>query len=87
MLAAALATLEGLRDKLSNYQPFYAAHAAVLARAGELDGARRAYARAIALADQASDRLFLLQQLHQIGGSVQAHSGDEILCQNPPDLG
>jgi predicted RNA polymerase sigma factor len=62
LLAAALATLEGLRELLADYQPFHAAHASVLAKAGQSAAARQAYDRAIMLADLASDRQFLASQ-------------------------
>lgn len=66
-LAAALVTLDGLRDTLADFQPFHAAHAAVLAQAGQVDAARRAYAKAIALAANESDRLFLTERLERLG--------------------
>lgn len=66
-LAAALATLDGLRDTLADFQPFHAAHAAVLAQAGQVDAARGAYAKAIALAANESDRRFLAGRLDRLG--------------------
>lgn len=65
-LAAALATLDGLRDTLADFQPFHAAHAAVLAQAGQVEAARSAYAKAIALAANESDRLFLTERLERL---------------------
>lgn len=65
-LAAALATLDGLRDTLVDFQPFHAAHAAVLAQAGQVDAARSAYDMAIALAANESDRLFLTERLERL---------------------
>jgi RNA polymerase sigma-70 factor (ECF subfamily) len=49
--AAGLALLEPLLADaaLERYQPLYAAHAELLGRAGDVDGAARAYARAIEL--------------------------------------
>ena len=49
--AAGLALLEPLLADaaLERYQPLYAAHADLLSRAGDTDGAARAYERAIAL--------------------------------------
>lgn len=66
-LAAALATLDGLRDTLADFQPFHAAHAAVLAQAGQVDAARGSYAKAIALAANESDRRFLAGRLDRLG--------------------
>lgn len=65
-LAAALVTLDGLRDTLADFQPFHAAHAAVLAQAGQVEAARSAYAMAIALAANESDRLFLTERLDRL---------------------
>jgi predicted RNA polymerase sigma factor len=59
LLAAALATLNDLRKPLADFQPFHAAHAALLAQAGQTDAARSAYATAIALSSNESDRRFL----------------------------
>ena len=66
-LEAALATLEGLSHALADFQPFHAAHAAVLAQAGQTDAARRAYETAMALAANESDRLFLAGRLARLG--------------------
>ena len=66
-LAAALVTLDGLRDTLADFQPFHAAHAAVLAQAGQVEAARSAYAMAIALAANESDRRFLAGRLERLG--------------------
>lgn len=66
-LAAALATLDGLREALADFQPFYAAHAAVLALAGQVDASRSAYAKAIALAANENDRRFLAGRLERLG--------------------
>lgn len=59
LLDAALTTLNQIKDALADFQPFHAAHAAVLAMAGQTDAARRAYEQAIALAMNESDRRFL----------------------------
>lgn len=67
LLAAALATLNELREPLADFQPFHAAHAAVLTQAGQTDAARSAYARAIALADNESDRRFLAGRVARLG--------------------
>ena len=66
-LAAALATLDGLRDTLADFQPFHAAHAAVLAQAGQVDAARSAYATAMRLAANESDRRFLARRVARLG--------------------
>jgi RNA polymerase sigma-70 factor (ECF subfamily) len=67
LLAAALATLESLREPLADFQPFHAAHAAALAQAGQPDAARRAYTTAIALASNESDRRFLAGRVARLG--------------------
>ena len=48
---------------LERYQPLYAAHAELLSRAGDADGARRAYERAIALSANAVERAELERRL------------------------
>jgi RNA polymerase sigma factor (sigma-70 family) len=63
---AARAVLETLRDTLAEFQPFHAAHAAVLAQAGDTTAALRAYDTAMALASNDSDRLFLAQQAERL---------------------
>jgi RNA polymerase sigma-70 factor (ECF subfamily) len=57
---AALTSLE--RTLLENYQPYHAARADVLARAGQRDAARSAYDRAIELSVNPAERRFLEQQ-------------------------
>ena len=58
-LAAARSILLTLSEQLAAFQPFHAALAHVLAKANDKEGAARAYATAITLADNESDRLFL----------------------------
>lgn len=58
-LAAALAILERLRETLADFQPFHAARAAVLAKAGHKEAACLAYTTAMALATNDCDRAFL----------------------------
>lgn len=58
-LTAALAALTALTELLADYQPYYAALAEYLGRAGQIDPALAAYARAIALAPSKADRAFL----------------------------
>jgi RNA polymerase sigma-70 factor (ECF subfamily) len=61
--ADGLAALEQLdTDALGDYQPYHAARADVLARAGQRDAARRAYDRAIELTTNPTERRFLEQQ-------------------------
>ena len=54
--AAGLDLLEPLLDTLESYQPLHAAHAELLSRAGDADGAARAYERAIELSANAVER-------------------------------
>jgi RNA polymerase sigma-70 factor (ECF subfamily) len=57
---AALATLE--RAAVEGYQPYHAAHADLLARAGRADAAVAAYERALELTPNPTERRFLEQQ-------------------------
>jgi RNA polymerase sigma-70 factor (ECF subfamily) len=59
---AALVALEGLREVLSDFQPFHAAYADVLAKTGQKTAARNAYDRAMALTSTASDLHFLAER-------------------------
>lgn len=61
-LTPALAQLQELAPLLEDYQPFHAAHADLLARAGQAESARAAYDRAIALAPSESDAAFLIRR-------------------------
>ncbi|MDP2803161.1 MAG: sigma factor [Phreatobacter sp.] len=58
-LEAALQSLDALADDLADYQPFHAARADLLERAGRTAEALRAYGTAIALAGSAADARFL----------------------------
>jgi RNA polymerase sigma-70 factor (ECF subfamily) len=51
---------------LDGYQPLHAAHAELLRRAGDLDGAARAYERAIALSANAIERAELERRLRTL---------------------
>ncbi len=57
--AIALKALDAIEGELSAYQPFHAAKADLLARAGDQEDARRAYDRALAITSNAGDRAFL----------------------------
>ncbi len=57
--AAALPLLDPLEESLGGYQPFHAAKADLLARAGRQEEARQAYTQAIALATAPAERDFL----------------------------
>ena len=61
-LTASQAMLHDLRAELADFQPFHAALAAVLAKAGDKAGAQQAYSVAIKLASSDNDRLFLAGQ-------------------------
>lgn len=58
----ALAELDALAPLLADYQPFHAAHADLLFRAGQGPAARAAYDRAIALAPSSADAAFLTKR-------------------------
>ena len=62
--AAGLAALDALNEdvRLSEYQPFWAARAEMLARQGLSIQAREAYARAIGLEADPAVRRFLLER-------------------------
>ncbi|MGR3513797.1 MAG: RNA polymerase sigma factor [Paracoccaceae bacterium] len=60
--ALALEKVEALKGPLGTFQPFHAAYADLLAKAGRQAEARRAYDTAIRMAQSASSRLFLEKQ-------------------------
>jgi RNA polymerase sigma-70 factor (ECF subfamily) len=62
-LAQALQQVRALASQLDGYQPFHAARADFLARAGDRLAARSEYLRAIALAGSEADRAFLQARL------------------------
>jgi RNA polymerase sigma-70 factor, ECF subfamily len=66
--AAGIAALDALADdaRLADYQPYWAARAGLLARAGELDAADHAYQRAIGLESDPAVRRFLQQRRAQV---------------------
>jgi RNA polymerase sigma-70 factor (ECF subfamily) len=66
--AAGLELLEPLLadPALERYQPLYAAHAELLSRAGDAEGAARAYERAIALSANAVERAELERRLRAL---------------------
>ena len=64
--ARGLNLIEGLAGQLSDYQPWHAARAALLARTGNHGEAVRAYRRAIAMAPGAAEALFLESRLAAI---------------------
>jgi len=63
---AALPHLEDLAGDLASYQPFHAAHADLLRRAGMTEAARQAYRKAIELSGNVRERAFLERRLAQI---------------------
>ena len=68
-IAAALAQLQRLAPELASYQPYHAACADVLARAGRTEDATAAYGRAIALAPSAADAAFLTNRRNKLHNS------------------
>ena len=65
-LNRALRVIDGLASDLSDYQPWHAARAALLAKSGRVVEAKAAYRQAIALAPGKADALFLEQRLAQL---------------------
>lgn len=65
-LRAGLHALESLASALSAYQPFHAAHAELLSRSGPTDAALAAFDRAIGLASNPSDAVFLRCRRDQV---------------------
>ena len=68
---AALTALAPLAEALADYQPFHAARADLLARAGRVDAALRAYGRAHALSQVESERAFLRARQEQLKNHPQ----------------
>lgn len=66
LLSTAGALLDSLADPLSDYQPFHAARAELLARAGQTADALFAYSRAIALAASPADSAFLTARRNRL---------------------
>ncbi len=66
--ADGLAVLDALSNdaRLVDYQPYWAARAGLLARAGDVDAAERAYERAIGLESDPAVRRFLLRKCREL---------------------
>ncbi len=62
----ALARIKTLESELESFQPFYAAYADVLAKAGHTDAAQKAYRQAIHLAQNTSSKAFLEKALRKL---------------------
>jgi RNA polymerase sigma-70 factor (ECF subfamily) len=63
----ALRNLDAIAEELADYQPFHAARAELLARSGQTEAARAAYALAIAGATSRADSAFLQSRLAALG--------------------
>jgi RNA polymerase sigma-70 factor (ECF subfamily) len=76
--AAGLAALDALAsdERLADYQPYWAARADLLARAGAVDEALQAYRRAIGLESDAAVRRFLQQRAAALEASAPAKSSN-----------
>jgi RNA polymerase sigma-70 factor, ECF subfamily len=59
-------------DRLARYQPLHASRAELLHRAGDVDGARAAYRRAIALTDNTRERAALERRAATLPGAAHA---------------
>lgn len=69
-----LRLIEMIAPELSDYQPYYAAHAELLARSGQLEQAKVAFEKAIDLATSPADRLFLQKRLGALASAGAALS-------------
>ncbi|MBM7774468.1 RNA polymerase sigma-70 factor (ECF subfamily) [Actinokineospora baliensis] len=65
--AVALAAIDSLAPRLTNYHPFHAARADLLRRLGQTDAAREAYDRAIDLAANTAESTHLIRRRSQLG--------------------
>lgn len=68
--ARALAIVEGLVDRLADYQLWHATRADLLVRMGRAPEAAQAFHRAIALAPTPAEALFLERRLAALGGTT-----------------
>ena len=66
---SALKELEAMRDELDHYQPYHAALADCLRRAGRQNEAALAYRRAIKLSSNHREQEFLQRQLQKLPGT------------------
>jgi RNA polymerase sigma-70 factor (ECF subfamily) len=73
----ALAAVAG-DSRLADYQPYWAARAGLLSRAGDADAAEDAYQRAIGLESDPAVRRFLQQRCDQLGKPAIRLTGSEI---------
>ncbi len=64
----ALGLLEPMAGKLQNYQPYHAARADILRRAGCAAAAQKAYEQALALTENEADRIFLKNRQSTLTG-------------------
>jgi RNA polymerase sigma-70 factor (ECF subfamily) len=70
-VAEALAEVEQLGPALETYQPYHAARADLLRRAGDRDGARAAYQRAIRLSGTGDQKHFLARRLETLAADTK----------------
>ncbi len=73
----ALAAVAG-DSRLADYQPYWAARAGLLSRAGDAEAAEDAYQRAIGLESDPAVRRFLQQRCDQLGKPAIRLTGSEI---------
>jgi predicted RNA polymerase sigma factor len=66
--------VERLRDSLADFQPWYAAYAALLEKVGRHADAQIAYERAIADAPTAADSQFLQKRLDELAAAGRAEA-------------
>ncbi|MCX7299509.1 MAG: RNA polymerase sigma factor [Rhodobacterales bacterium] len=74
-LTAAIDELESLSEPLEHYQPFHAARADLLSRAGQIKAAQNAYSRAIELSGTKAERAFLLARAKSLTGVAKKKPG------------
>jgi RNA polymerase sigma-70 factor, ECF subfamily len=69
--ATALIPFDALETELAGYQPFHAAKADLLSRAGDVQKAALAYEKAISLSNNEAERKFLLRRFDELNAQAK----------------
>ncbi|HLC03589.1 MAG TPA: hypothetical protein VJK02_11175 [Anaerolineales bacterium] len=67
-----LRLIEGLGDCLGEYTPYHSARADLLRSAGKDEEARRAYAKAVELADNIIEKTYFERRLNELSGGARS---------------